>query len=128
MSRLSKLSTFSHKLLDGGILRLGFSRPKVNSINLKVLEDMQEAFNAAAALPEVKGVLLATDNAKCFSAGLDLAELYGYITAKNRSALEHFAFPAMTAAFQAPSRCPKPVAAAVDGHAIAGAMLPLVSP
>jgi enoyl-CoA hydratase/carnithine racemase len=120
MTSFGGLKTIAATLVDGGILRLGLNRPKVNAINLQLLEDMRDAFALAAASKDVKGVLVASNNPKCFSAGLDLAELYGHITAGNRDALEHFAFTTMTPAFLGPSKCPKPVAAAVDGHAIAG--------
>jgi enoyl-CoA hydratase/carnithine racemase len=115
MTSFGGLKTIAATLVDGGILRLGLNRPKVNAINLQLLEDMRDAFALAAASKDVKGVLVASNNPKCFSAGL-----YGHITAGNRDALEHFAFTTMTPAFLGPSKCPKPVAAAVDGHAIAG--------
>lgn len=120
LAALAKLGTFASSSLGGGIIKLSLNRPKVNAINLAVLQDMVAAFDIVSAAPEVTGVLLASENPKCFSAGLDLAELYGYIASGNRAALENFAFTVMTPAFAGPSKCPKPVAAAVDGHAIAG--------
>lgn len=111
----------SRALLPGGILRIGLNSPKVNAINLSLLEELARAFQFASVSSDVRSVLLASDNPKVFSAGLDLSQLSGYIKAGDRSALAHFGFTAMDAAFLGPSKCPKPVAAAVDGHAIAGA-------
>jgi enoyl-CoA hydratase/carnithine racemase len=111
--------TVSWSSLANGIVRLGLARPKVNAFNVQMLTDTRDAFAAAAADPNVKAVLVGSDNIKCFSAGLDLSELFAFIQANDKKSLRAYV-ELVGAAFLAPSKCLKPVCAAVDGHAIAG--------
>ena len=91
-----------------GIATIEMHGPKANAMNDAFLADLQAAFQAAERHEAVRGVLL-TGRDRFFSAGLDLGALTaGQPPARFNQAMETvFTFP-------------KPVAAAVNGHAIAG--------
>ncbi len=103
--------------LADGLLEIRLARPKVNALGTGVLRDIEAAFRRAGDDPDVRAVLL-TAEGKCFSAGLDLAELAGF----DRAAMGEF-LAVFDAAFLGAFRCPKPVAAAVEGHAVAGGLI-----
>lgn len=103
--------------VEGPIARLILDRPKVNAMSHAFLRAMEEAFARVAAAPEITGVLV-TSAHRCFSAGLDLRELVSLDKNQVREFLADF-----DRAFLAAFRCPKPVAMAVEGHAIAGGMV-----
>jgi Delta3-Delta2-enoyl-CoA isomerase len=100
--------------VEDGIAIVRLSRPHGNAINAGLLEGLAEAFSRAEADTGVHGVLLASAG-KIFCPGLDLQELL---------ALER---PAMQALMDLLGDClrrmfifPKPVVAALSGHALAG--------
>ena len=95
------------------ILRLDKARG--NAIDEPLVEELTAAVTALAGDGEISGVLLASAHPKLFSPGLDLVALYEY----DRPAMERFMlrFADMVAALYA---LPKPLLAAVSGHAVAG--------
>lgn len=58
-----------------GIARIALARPPVNALNRKLLTGLLGALARASADPEVRVVLLASDVAGRFSAGLDLPHM-----------------------------------------------------
>src|SRR5438874_17109 len=94
-----------------GVLRL--ARPPMNALNLELLQRLEEALSEAER-SAAKAVIL-TGEGPAFSAGADLFEVLDqgseYIDAAGRS---------LSSCFAALFRFPRPVVAAVNGHAIAG--------
>ncbi|WP_437597216.1 enoyl-CoA hydratase/isomerase family protein [Sorangium sp. So ce590] len=105
---------FIEVLTSGGIAEVALNRPKVNAMNHAVLREMTDVFGRLAEDDAVSGVLV-RGAGKCMSAGLDLRE----VASLEREALAGF-LDDFDAAFGAVFRFPKPFAAAVHGHAIAG--------
>ncbi len=101
----------------GAVRVITMDRPPVNAIDVPLLEDMQRTLEKLEADDEV-GAIVLTGAGKCFSAGLDLKkfsesspeQMRELLLALNRSFLALFSFP-------------RPVVAAVNGHAIAGGMM-----
>jgi len=94
---------------DVVVLRL--ARGRVNALDL----DLCRAITSALADHAEAGAVVLTAAGSCFSAGVDLKRLVdggpGYV--------EEF-LPALNAAFLAVFDYPRPIVAAVNGHAIAG--------
>jgi len=96
---------------------LSIVRPPVNALNLAVIGSLAEAVQAAAADTRCGAVVL-TGASNVFSAGIDTGEVPAYDAATrsemlrtiNRMILELYALP-------------KPVVAAVCGHALGGALV-----
>ena len=99
---------------DGGAGILRLSRAHGNAINDDLVEGLIAALSEAEADPSVKGVLLAASG-KIFCPGLDLQELL----LLDRPAMERF-MQRFSTAVLALYTFPKPVVAAVHGHALAG--------
>jgi enoyl-CoA hydratase len=96
-----------------GVLR--FDKGRGNAIDLPFVDDLQAAAAELAADDAVRGVLLASAHPKLFSPGLDLVALQSL----DRAAMGAFMtrFGEVAGALYA---MPKPVVAAVSGHAVAG--------
>ena len=103
--------------LDDGLVRLVLDSPKVNAMGSQLLAQLAVGLEGLAANDQIRGVLIAGEG-KCFSAGLDLKEvvdlerapLIDFLAVLDRALLAAFAFP-------------KPLACAIEGHAIAGGMV-----
>ena len=104
--------------LDAGVLVVRLNRPGVrNALNEALRHALFDALRVAEQDPKVKAVVL-TGAGKAFCSGLDLADLAQISdksTEENRADSEQFA--ALLAYMYA---FPKPLLAAVNGHAIAG--------
>jgi len=98
-----------------GTVILTLSREITNAINMALISELCEALRQIGDDPECRGLVLTGANDKFFSIGLDIPELFPltpgeftiFYRAFNRLCLDLFIFP-------------KPVAAAITGHAIAG--------
>lgn len=104
-------------LIRDGMAEVTLNRPKVNAMNQALLREMTDTFGRLAADDAVRGALI-RGAGQCLSAGLDRHELASLDRARLAGFLDDF-----DAAFGAAFRFPKPLAAAVHGHAIAGGML-----
>ena len=102
---------------DGPHCELTLARPKVNAIDEDLMADFADAFDDACTDPEIRGILVRAEGT-CFSAGLDLRVL----PELDRAGIERF-LDALDRMISSIFRCPKPVAAAVNGHAIAGGLV-----
>lgn len=100
-----------------GIALLTLDRPKVNAMSGEFLAEMRDAFHELAADDKARGVLVRGEG-KSFSAGLDLNELMG-LQGEDVTQFLQLVDDGFDAAF----RFPKPMAAAVHGHAIAGGLV-----
>jgi len=94
-----------------GVAVLKLDRPPVNAMDLATLDELTAALEQAAAAK----ALVLTGEGKIFSAGADLQAVLNadadYITA---------AIDALTKCFRTLFTCPRPVVAAINGHALAG--------
>lgn len=110
------------KTLPSGVLRVSMCRPKANAMTVGLMEALSAALHDAAASSSVRGVVVTSELPKTFSAGLDVTEVHDLVRGRDRAGLQQY-FTAMDTAFRAAPRCPKPVVAALDGHAVAGTNL-----
>lgn len=101
----------------GGVAVLTLDRPPVNALNAasldavgRVLADLED--------DETVGALVMTGAGKTFSAGMDLKELQDF-TLEDQTAM----VDALTRLLARLYGFPRPVVAAVNGHAIAGGLL-----
>ncbi|MFI5182955.1 MAG: enoyl-CoA hydratase/isomerase family protein [Vicinamibacteria bacterium] len=99
----------------GSLTLLRLDKTRGNAIDLPLVEDLVSAARDVGADGGVRGVLLSSAHPKLFCPGLDLVTLVDL----DRAALEAFMrrFAEMVLALYA---LPKPVVAAVSGHAVAG--------
>jgi enoyl-CoA hydratase len=100
---------------QGALAVLRFDKGRGNAIDPPFVEELQAAAGELARDGLVRGVLLASAHAKLFCPGLDLVALQ----ALDRGAMEAFMtrFGEAAGALYA---LPKPLVAAVNGHAVAG--------
>src|SRR3954466_4588638 len=94
---------------DVAVVRL--EHGKVNALDLELLRAISETMRSVAAADAV--VLTGAGNA--FSAGVDLRRI-----ADGGVAYAEEFLPALSEAFLAVFDCPRPVVAAINGHALAG--------
>ena len=100
---------------------LYLDKPPVNAVDLRLLRDAEECFGRLKQMEDIRAVII-TGAGKCFSAGLDLkivprysgAEQREMIRAVNRLVAQVYSFT-------------KPTVAAVNGHAIAGGFILVIS-
>jgi enoyl-CoA hydratase len=104
---------------DVRILRL--HRPPVNALNLDVARAVHQAFESASSDPGCAGIIL-TGLPGVFSAGIDTREVPAYGAEQRASMLR-----TVNRAIRALYTTPKPVVAAVSGHALGGAFVLLLA-
>ena len=97
-----------------GIGTLVLERGKVNALNEVVVEELQAALTGLEEDPAVKAVIL-TGNGKFFSFGFDIPQFLPYSREQFSDYLVKF-----TDLYTYMFLYPKPVVAALNGHAIAG--------
>ena len=100
--------------VENGLAVIRMSRGRGNAINPGLLAELSATFSTAEADASVRGVLLASGN-KLFCPGLDLGELSGFDRDTMRAFMGSFS-QCVRAMFE----LPKPLVAAVAGHAVAG--------
>ncbi|MBX6356393.1 MAG: enoyl-CoA hydratase/isomerase family protein [Micromonosporaceae bacterium] len=95
-----------------GVIRL--DRPPMNALNTQVQEELRAAAHAATTDEAVRAVVV-YGGPKVFAAGADIKEMAGmsYADMSARAG-------ALSSAFDAVARIPKPVVAAVAGYALGG--------
>lgn len=99
----------------GALVTARFDKARGNAIDEPFTQELLQVARQLGADADVRGVLLASAHPKLFSPGLDLVTLLEY----DRPAMEGFMrlFAEMVWALYA---LPKPVVAALGGHALAG--------
>lgn len=100
---------------DDGLLVVTMARGKANPLNRAMVEEMNTAVEEAGRNEGVRGVVLASAFAKVFSGGFDVKEVFEY----DREAMTEF-FGRFIDLYEGLMLLPKPVVAAVNGHAFAG--------
>jgi enoyl-CoA hydratase len=103
---------------DGGLATFRLDKPRGNALDEPLIEGLTAAFEAAGGDAAVAGVLLASAHPTIFCPGLDLKALIDY----DRPAMERFVGK-FTAMLRAAYAFPKPLVAALGGHAVAGGCL-----
>jgi enoyl-CoA hydratase/carnithine racemase len=100
--------------IDDGIGTIRLDRPPMNALNTQVQEELRAAAIAATAEAEVRAVVV-YGGEKVFAAGADIKEMaaMSYVDMAARAG-------ALSSAFDAISRIPKPVVAAITGYALGG--------
>lgn len=108
---------------DDGLLVVTMARPKANALDEAMVEELNAAVERAATDESVRGVVLASSSEKFFSGGFDVKEVFEY----DRERMTAF-FGRFIDLYEGMLGLPKPVVAAVNGHAFAGgAVLALAS-
>lgn len=106
---------------EGGIATVVMHRKGNNAIAGDLTLELKQAFEELGSDPEVRVVVLASEYEKYFSVGADLAEMMG-IDREAPGAEQRIADFILKAnqGFEAIAACPKPVIAAINGHALGG--------
>jgi enoyl-CoA hydratase len=101
-----------------GIRRITVNRPdKLNALNAATLDTLQAAFDAAAADPAVRVVVLTGAGPKAFVAGADIAEMADLRPTEGRD----FSLRGQRL-MRSIETLPKPVVAMVNGFALGGGL------
>jgi enoyl-CoA hydratase/carnithine racemase len=100
--------------ISDGIGTIRLDRPPMNALNAEVQEQLRAAAAEAAGSPEVAAVVV-FGGEKVFAAGADIKEMaqMSYVEMAARAG-------ALSSAFDAVARIPKPTVAAVTGFALGG--------
>ncbi|HEV2035529.1 MAG TPA: enoyl-CoA hydratase/isomerase family protein [Candidatus Dormibacteraeota bacterium] len=106
---------------EGAIARVVMHRKGNNSIAEDLMQELAAAFTELGGDPSVRVVVLGSEYEKYFSVGADLTML----GATDRDALDAVdqvaaVMKRLNAHFTTIERCPKPVIAAINGHALGG--------
>ena len=106
---------------DGAIARVVMHRKGINAIAEDLMVELAEAFRQLGDEPSVRVVVLMSEYEKYFSVGADLTALAGFDrdAADAREQIAAF-MSRMNEHFSAIQSCPKPVIAAINGHALGG--------
>jgi enoyl-CoA hydratase len=106
---------------EGAIARVVMHRKGNNSIAEDLMQELAAAFTELGGDPSVRVVVLASEYEKYFSVGADLTML-GAIDRDALDAVDQVAavMKRLNANFSTIERCPKPVIAAINGHALGG--------
>ena len=106
--------TFVHLDIHEGVATVRLERGKVNALNEQVVDELSSCLRRLESDPAVRGVLL-TGTGKFFSFGFDIPEFLGAPKEDFTHYLRKF-----TALYRELFAHPRPVVAALNGHAVAG--------
>jgi enoyl-CoA hydratase/carnithine racemase len=106
---------------DGAIARVVMHRKGNNAIAEDLMQELAATFEELGQDQSVRVVVLASEYEKYFSVGADLTML-GTIDRSASDAVDQIGglMKRMNAHFSTIERCPKPVIAAINGHALGG--------
>ena len=106
---------------DGAIARVVMHRKGINAIAEDLLQELADAFDDLGKDSSVRVVVLASEYEKYFSVGADLTSMASIDRGADDAAEQVQAVMLRNEArFSAIERCPKPVIAAINGHAMGG--------
>ena len=106
---------------DGAIARVVMHRNKINAIAEDLMSELGEAFGQLGDDPSVRVVVLASAYEKYFSVGADLSAMAGFDRSAPDAADQIKAFmKRVNVHYETIEHCPKPVIAAINGHALGG--------
>ena len=108
------MAEFVRLEIEDGIGTIRLERPPMNALNTTVQEELRSAAMAATAEGEVRAVIV-YGGERVFAAGADIKEMaeMSYVDMAARAG-------ALSSAFDAIARIPKPVVAAINGYALGG--------
>jgi enoyl-CoA hydratase len=106
---------------EGDTLIVAFARAPANAFNLALIEELAACFEAAAAEPPSRGLVVTGDGA-VFSGGVDFKEAPRY-TAEEKRRMVHGINRMITALYDVP----RATVAAVNGHAIGGGFVVMLA-
>jgi enoyl-CoA hydratase/carnithine racemase len=100
--------------ISGGLGVIRLDRPPMNALNVQVQEELRAAAHAATESDQVAAVIV-YGGPKVFAAGADIKEMadMSYVQMAARAG-------ALSSAFDAVARIPKPTVAAITGYALGG--------
>jgi enoyl-CoA hydratase/carnithine racemase len=106
---------------EGGIARVVMHRKGINSIAGDLVSELVSAFEELGTDSDVRVIVLASEYEKYFSVGADLGEMAGIDRAATDAAEQIYTFARSgQRAFDTLAATPKPVIAAINGHALGG--------
>src|SRR5258707_5093457 len=106
---------------DGAVARVVMHRNKINAIAEDLMSELGAAFTELGKDQSVRAVVLASDYEKYFSVGADLAAMGSIDRTAPDAADQIKAFmKRVNKHYDAIEHCPKPVIAAINGHAQGG--------
>jgi len=106
---------------DGGIARVVMHRKGNNSIAGDLIAELVGAFEELGKDPQVRVIVLASEYEKYFSVGADLGEMAGLDRTADDAADQIYRFVRNgQRGFDTLAATPKPVIAAINGHALGG--------
>jgi enoyl-CoA hydratase len=111
------MSRFTLAVQPDGIAVVTLGHPPVNAMDAPLLEELAGLFEGLAAEPDVRGAVI-TAEGRAFSAGLDLKLVPTLDRLGQRRLVD-----ALNDCFGTLYAWPKPLVAAVNGHAIAGGLI-----
>jgi enoyl-CoA hydratase len=111
------MSSLTCSLRDDGIAEVVLTNPPMNPMQAGLLEELATLFEGLAVNPAVRAAVIAAEG-RAFSAGLDLKQVPGLDRLGQRRLIE-----ALNDCFGTLYAWPKPLVAAVNGHAIAGGLI-----
>lgn len=101
---------------EGNVLVLQLDRPPVNAVDVETLNELADAFDKARG--DDPGALVLTGTGAMFSAGADLKAVLEADDEQVNAGIE-----ALSRCFETLFLFPRPVVAAVNGHALAGGVI-----
>lgn len=104
--------------LKDGIAVVTMRRGKSNPLNQAMVAELLAAVDQAAAAPDVRAFVLASDRPRFFSPGFDVTEVFTYNREQISTFLNQFALLMDHLQWM-----PKPTVAALSGHTYAGGAL-----
>jgi enoyl-CoA hydratase len=111
------MSNLKLSIAKDGIAVVTLANPPINAMDAALLEEMSNLFEGLAADRAIRAAVIAADG-PAFSAGLDLKTTPGLDRLGQRRLVD-----ALNASFGTLYAWPKPLVAAVNGHAIAGGLI-----
>jgi len=111
------MSRLTHTLQADGIAVVTLAHPPVNTMDAPLLEELAALFERLAVEPAVRAAVI-TGEGRALSAGLDLKQVPTLDRLGQRRLVD-----ALNDGFGTLYAWPKPLVAAVNGHAIAGGLI-----
>ncbi|MHC5257494.1 enoyl-CoA hydratase/isomerase family protein [Streptomyces sp. UC4497] len=102
-----------HVTRDGAVATIRVDRPKANAVNPAMIEEFLTVLEPLAAAPEVRCIVI-TGTGRFFIAGADIAVMRD-LSADNQAKMRRWIDVQRLI-----ERAPKPVVAAMNGHALGG--------